>query len=32
MACRKNLKTDPVIMKSYHVFVDGEGSESVQIV
>ena len=24
---RKNLKTDPVIMKSYYVFVDGEGSE-----
>ena len=22
---RKKLKTDPVIMKSYHVFVDGEG-------
>ena len=24
---RKNLKTDPVIMKSYYVFVVGEGSE-----
>ncbi len=24
---RKKLKTDPVIMKSYFVFVDGEGRE-----